>query len=83
MADLKDAAEGGREFEDVVGFSERGGEGFFDEDIVTGTEKLLRDGGMMNGRDTDGCGVESEAGGEEIVDGGESGNVVESGGLLA
>jgi hypothetical protein len=65
-----------REGEDVVGLRERRGEGFFDEDIEAGEEKLLGDRCVMAGGDADGSGVEGEVCGEKLGDGGEGGDVV-------
>ncbi len=64
VADGDDAAVGLREGEDVVGLGEGGGEGLFDEDVEAGEEELIGDGGVMDGGDADGRGVEREVGGQ-------------------
>ena len=50
--------------EDAVGFGEGGGEGFFDQDVDAGLEQRLGCGGVVDGGDADGCGVERLARGE-------------------
>lgn len=79
VADLHDAMKRRGESEDAIGFVEGRGEGFFDEDIDAGAKELFGDGGVMNGRNADGGGVDGEGCSEEIVDGGEAGDVVEAG----
>ena len=49
-----------REVEDAVGLGEGCGEGLFDEEVEAGEQELLGDGGVMDGGDADGCGVEGE-----------------------
>jgi hypothetical protein len=82
----------------VVGFGEGGGEGFLDEDVEVGAEELFGDSGVVGCRDADGCGVDGigvcdpahvamglrhKRGTEQVCDGGEGGDVVESGKVVA
>jgi hypothetical protein len=79
MAYRKYAVAVSREGDEVVGFGEGGGEGLFDEEVEVGEQELLGDGGVMEGGDADGCGVEVELRGEEVVDGREGGDVAGGG----
>ncbi len=81
MTDLDDAVVLGGEGEDVVGFGECGGEGFFDEDIDAGKQELPGDGGVECGGDADGGGVDpgpkiGTRGTQHVCDGGEGRDVV-------
>ena len=75
VADGHDAMVGESEVEDVVGLGEGCGEGLFDEEVEVGEQELLGDGGVMDGGDADGCGVEGEMRGEEFFDRREGGDV--------
>ena len=79
VTDGDDATAGTGDVENVIGFSESGGEGLLDEDVEVGEKELLGDGGVVDGGDADGCGVEGEVGGEEIGDGREGGDVAGGG----
>ena len=71
------------EGDERVGFGEGGGEGFFDEDVEACLEKP---GGHLRVRDRgdgDNGGMEAEVGGEEVVHGAESGDVVAGGDVVA
>jgi hypothetical protein len=81
MADRNDPAEGSSERDDVVGLRQPGGEGLFDEDVEAGLEQLLGHGGMMDGRDANGGGVDAETCMEQISDGSEAGDRMAVGGL--
>ena len=83
MTDGDDAVEGGGKFEDAVGIGEGGGEGLLDEEIEAGEKELLGDGGVVDGGDADGSGVEVELCVEEFGEGGEGGDVVGGGGGVA
>jgi hypothetical protein len=83
MSNRKYAVALSREGDEVVGFGEGGGEGFFDEDVDVGEEELFRDGGVVDGGDADGGGVDGGWRGEELLDGGEGRDVVGSGVGLA
>jgi hypothetical protein len=47
VTDGEDAVAVAGEGDEVVGFGEGGGEGFFDEDVEAGEEELFGDGGMV------------------------------------
>ena len=83
MTDGDDAVEGGGELEDAVGIGEGSGEGLLDEEVEAGEKELLGDGGVVDGGDADGSGVEVEFGVEELGEGGEGGDVVGAGGGVA
>lgn len=80
VPDGEDAVARLGEMDEVVGFGEGGGEGLLDEDVYStvlwaGEEEIFGDGGVVDGGDADGGGVEVEVRGEEIGDGGEGGDV--------
>ena len=79
VTDGDDAVKRAREVEDVIGFGEVGGEGLFDEEVEAGEKELLGDGGVVDGGDADGCGVEGEIGCEELGERREGGDGVGSG----
>ena len=76
MSGLKDASVTPGEGDELVGLGERSGEGFFDEAVDAGGEKLRGDGAVMDGGHGDDGSVESEIGRERGIDGGEDGNAV-------
>ena len=78
MTDGDDATLRLRQGEDVVGLGEGGGKGLLDEYVEAGEEKLLGDGGVMDGGNADGRGVEGKVGGEQIGERGEGWDVVGS-----
>lgn len=75
VAYLQDALGGSGEGDELAGFVEGGGDGFFDEDVDARVKELLGDFVVEVGGDADGCGVDGDgsgvAGGEELGDGGE------------
>jgi hypothetical protein len=79
MANGDDAVVGVSRVEDAIGLGECGGEGLLDEDVEAGKQKLLCDGGVVDGRDADGCGVEWQICGKQFCERREGGNVVGSG----
>jgi hypothetical protein len=62
--------------EDVIGLGEGRGEGLLDEEVEAGEQELLGDGGVVDGGDADGCGVQRKACGEEFVERREGWDVV-------
>jgi hypothetical protein len=69
------------EGEDAVGVGERGGEGFFDEEVYAGGDEGLGCGGVVDGGDADGRGMELACCGDGIFDGWKCGDVEVFGGL--
>ena len=69
MPGSKDAAVAARRRKQPIGFGERGGEGLFDEQIEAGLKQLAGDGGMRDGRHTNGRGMETEICREKLIDG--------------
>ena len=78
VADLEDAAVAGGGVDEGVGFGDRGGDGFFDEDVDAGGEEGAADGGMGGGGYGDDGGID-EAG--EFGEGEGAGFEFECGGL--
>jgi len=78
MAGLQDAffLAGFDDAEEVVGFSEGGGERLFDEQVEARLKQRRGYRVVVNGGDGDGGGVDLEVGGKKLVDGGEDGDGV-------
>jgi hypothetical protein len=80
MAGLKDELLSGStlfgECNQLVGFSKRGGQRLFDQQVEAGLEQGGRDGVVMNGGDGDRGGIQLQIGGEKLVNGREDGNLV-------
>ena len=55
----EDAAEAGSEGDQGIGLGEGRGDGFLDEDVEVGLQKLTGDGGVRRGGDADRGGVEA------------------------
>ena len=83
VAGGQDAASLSGQGDEPVGFGERGGERFFDEDVEISLEELRGDLSVSEGGNGDGGGVKPEVSGEQVVDGGEGGDAVESDGVCA
>ncbi len=81
VAGSENTAAGCGKGDELVGFGEGGGEGFFDQNVEICFEELRSDWRMGRGRNGDRGGLQVEVGGEEIVDGGEAGDVVAEGGV--
>jgi len=81
MAGLEDAAALFSASDQVVGFSESGGERLFDEQVDAGFEQGRGYGVVVDGGNGDGGGVEMEVGGEESFDRSEDGDCVLFGGV--
>jgi hypothetical protein len=68
MTDLQDAVMARGELDKLIGFGERGGDGFFDKNVDAGFEECGGDWGVSAGGHADGCGVKRKlacgAGGE-------------------
>ncbi|HTW78191.1 MAG TPA: hypothetical protein VME23_01480 [Terracidiphilus sp.] len=68
MAGLNNSANTFSARDQVVGFGEICGQGFFDEQVDAGIEEICGDGIMMNGWNGDAGGVEIEVRSEEFAD---------------
>jgi hypothetical protein len=75
VAGLDDAVVLRCEFEDAIRVGEAGREGFFDEKVYACGEEGLGCGGVVDGGDADGGGMERACGGEGFLDGWECGDV--------
>jgi hypothetical protein len=70
VAGLQDALAFFSTGDQVIGFGEGGGEGFFDEQVHAGVEQRRGNGVVVDGGNGDGGGVDLEIGGEQGVDSG-------------
>jgi hypothetical protein len=76
VAGLEDAVAAVGAGDEVVGFSDGGGDRLFDQHVKAGIEQRGGNGMVMHGGDGDGGRVQFEIGGEQLIDGGEDGNSV-------